>query len=60
MHWFRAPGATAAQPMPTVLMGPGWGQAGGSVGQSITTIGSTGGSMLTWPRSSLLKPTANG
>src|SRR6478609_211741 len=27
-HWFPVASATAAAPAPTVLMGPGWGQAG--------------------------------
>ena len=28
VHWFPQPDATADQPAPTVLMGPGWGLAG--------------------------------
>ena len=28
MHWFPAPDSSAGHPLPTVLMGPGWGQAG--------------------------------
>ncbi|MFM7271404.1 MAG: CocE/NonD family hydrolase [Actinomycetes bacterium] len=28
LNWFPNAGASAASPMPTVLMGPGWGQAG--------------------------------
>jgi ABC-2 type transport system ATP-binding protein len=28
MHWFPRPGASAAHPAPTILMGPGWGESG--------------------------------
>ena len=28
LHWFPVAGATAAHPAPTILMGPGWGEAG--------------------------------
>ncbi|HEV7524913.1 MAG TPA: alpha/beta fold hydrolase [Acidimicrobiia bacterium] len=56
MHWFAAPTATAAHRVPTVLMGPGWGQAGdtntsaaglfGSVG--IGALQKAGYNVLTW------------
>jgi ABC-2 type transport system ATP-binding protein len=54
-HWFPAPGASAAHPDPTVLEGPGWGEAGatkstgdilGSV--SITGLNNDGYNVLTW------------
>ncbi len=28
LHWFPVPTATSANPLPTVLMGPGWGESG--------------------------------
>ena len=42
MHWFRALGASAAQPAPTVLMGPGWGQAGDTNTSGVGLFGSLG------------------
>jgi ABC-2 type transport system ATP-binding protein len=57
MHWFPAPGATTTNPAPTVLMGPGWGEAGdtdttggdalfGGVG--IGSLRQAGYNVLTW------------
>ncbi len=61
MHWFPAPNASAAKPLPTVLMGPGWGQAGdtdtspanaggsGVVGAtSIASLRDAGYNVMTW------------
>ena len=42
MHWFTASGASAAKPAPTVLMGPGWGQAGDTNTSAIGLFGSLG------------------
>ena len=42
VHWFRTPRATAAAPAPTVLMGPGWGQAGDTNTHTIGLFGSLG------------------
>jgi ABC-2 type transport system ATP-binding protein len=42
MHWFHAAGASAAQPAPTVLMGPGWGQSGDTNTTSVGLFGSLG------------------
>ena len=60
-HWFPAPGASAAHRLPTVLMGPGWGQAGdtntaasdksgaGVVGATtIASLRQAGYNVLTW------------
>jgi ABC-2 type transport system ATP-binding protein len=60
-HWFPAPGTSAAHRAPTVLMGPGWGQAGdtntsagnasgaGVVGAtSIASLWQAGYNVLTW------------
>lgn len=55
-HWFPLPGATAEQPAPTVLMGPGWGLAGDTDPEGIGILGamSIGGlqkagyNVLTW------------
>jgi ABC-2 type transport system ATP-binding protein len=60
-HWFPAPGTSAAHRAPTVLMGPGWGQAGdtntsagnasgaGVVGAtSIASLWRAGYNVLTW------------
>jgi ABC-2 type transport system ATP-binding protein len=55
-HWFPLPGATAAKPAPTVLMGPGWGLAGDTDPDGIGVLGavSIGGlhkagyNVLTW------------
>jgi ABC-2 type transport system ATP-binding protein len=57
IHWFPLPGATASHPAPTVLVGPGWGEAGdtnvsggdalfGGVG--IGTLRKAGYNVLTW------------
>jgi ABC-2 type transport system ATP-binding protein len=56
VHWFPSAGASAQDPRPTVLMGPGWGLAGdsdpdapgilGSV--SIKTLNDAGFNVLTW------------
>jgi ABC-2 type transport system ATP-binding protein len=61
LHWFPAPKASAADPLPTVLMGPGWGQPGdtnaspanaggaGVVGAtSIASLREAGYNVLTW------------
>ncbi len=56
-HWFPLPGATAAHPAPTVLMGPGWSEPGdtdlsgtgdlfGTV--SIPDLQRAGYNVLTW------------
>jgi ABC-2 type transport system ATP-binding protein len=42
MHWFPTPQASAAKPAPTVLMGPGWGQAGDTNTKTIGLFGSLG------------------
>ncbi|MCU1465758.1 MAG: X-Pro dipeptidyl-peptidase family [Actinomycetia bacterium] len=42
MHWFRALGASAAHPAPSVLMGPGWGQAGDTNTSGVGLFGSLG------------------
>ncbi len=42
LHWFPAPAASAAQPLPTVLMGPGWGQAGDTDTKGVGLFGSLG------------------
>jgi ABC-2 type transport system ATP-binding protein len=42
MHWFPDPRATSAKPSPTILMGPGWGQAGDTNTSSIGLFGSLG------------------
>ncbi len=60
-HWFPAPGTSATHREPTVLMGPGWGQAGdtntspntgpgaGVVGAtSIASLWTAGYNVLTW------------
>jgi ABC-2 type transport system ATP-binding protein len=55
-HWFPLPDATAQTPRPTVLMGPGWGQAGDTDTQgigllgalSIKTLNDAGYNVLTW------------
>ena len=55
-HWFPLPGATAENPAPTVLMGPGWGLAGDTDPDGIGILGamSIGGlrtagyNVLTW------------
>ncbi len=57
MHWFPRPGASASHPAPTVLVGPGWGEAGdtnvsggdalfGGVG--IGSLRRAGYNVLTW------------
>ncbi len=56
MHWFPAPTATAAHPAPTVLMGPGWGEAGDTNTTAVALFGSVnigslqraGYNVLTW------------
>ena len=55
-HWFPLPGADAANPAPTVLMGPGWSLAGdtdvnavGVLGAvDIGTLRTAGYNVLTW------------
>ena len=55
-HWFPLTGATAAQPAPTVLMGPGWSLPGdtnvGAVGVlgalNISSLQTAGFNVLTW------------
>ncbi len=42
MHWFPASRATPPKPVPTVLMGPGWGQAGDTNTTTIGLFGSLG------------------
>jgi len=42
MHWFPAPTASAKHPEPTVLMGPGWGQAGDTNTSTVGLFGSVG------------------
>ncbi|MBV8463058.1 MAG: alpha/beta hydrolase, partial [Acidimicrobiales bacterium] len=57
VHWFPKPGASAAHPAPTVLMGPGWSESGdtdlsgngdlfGTV--SIPDLHDAGFNVLTW------------
>jgi ABC-2 type transport system ATP-binding protein len=56
IHWFPDPAATAEQPSPTVLMGPGWGLAGDTASSSVGILGSVdvqslraaGYNVLTW------------
>jgi ABC-2 type transport system ATP-binding protein len=61
LHWFPAPGASASHRLPTVLMGPGWGQSGdtntsagnasgaGVVGAApIASLWQAGYNVLTW------------
>ena len=61
MHWFPAPSASATHRLPTVLMGPGWGQGGdtntsagnasgaGVVGATpIASLRQAGYNVLTW------------
>ena len=56
VHWFPQPDATADQPAPTVLMGPGWGLAGDTEAEAIGILGSVdiaslrtaGYNVLTW------------
>ena len=61
MHWFPAPTASATRALPTVLMGPGWGQGGdtntaantasgaGVVGATtIASLWQAGYNVLTW------------
>jgi ABC-2 type transport system ATP-binding protein len=56
LHWFVAPGATVAHPLPTVLMGPGWGESGatnttdlGLFGaQTVGSLLKNGYNVLTW------------
>jgi len=56
MHWFPNANSSTAAPMPTVLMGPGWGQAGdtntGAVGLlgslSIGDLWKAGFNVMTW------------
>ena len=55
-HWFPVSSATPSDPAPTVLMGPGWGQAGDTNVDSIGFLGalniaslqSAGYNVLTW------------
>ena len=55
-HWFPLPAATAKDPKPTVLMGPGWSLAGdsdpdavGALGAvSIKSLNDAGFNVLTW------------
>lgn len=55
-HWFPLEGATAGEPAPAILMGPGWGQAGdtneGATGllgaASIASLREHGFHVLTW------------
>jgi len=56
-HWFPLPGATPAHPAPTILMGPGWGEAGDTdlsgTGDAFGTISipdlhAAGYNVLTW------------
>ena len=54
-HWFPAPGASASHPEPTVLEGPGWGEAGATLSTpailgslSITGLNNDGYNVLTW------------
>jgi ABC-2 type transport system ATP-binding protein len=56
IHWFPDPVASAADPSPTVLMGPGWGLAGDTASSSVGILGSVdvqslraaGYNVLTW------------
>ncbi len=56
VHWFPHPDASAQEPAPTVLMGPGWGLAGDTATDSIGILGSvdiatlrsSGYNVLTW------------
>ena len=57
LHWFPTPKATEADPAPTVLEGPGWGQSGSvDDGKATSFLGSTsvhglreaGYNVLTW------------
>ncbi len=56
LHWFPLAGASASLPKPTVLMGPGWGQAGDSNPNggdiegilTIATLNKAGFNVLTW------------
>ena len=57
INWFPQPGATTAKRLPTILMGPGWGQAGdtnvnatGVLGSplSIGSLWKSGYNVLTW------------
>ena len=56
VHWFPQPDATADQPAPTVLMGPGWGLAGDTEAEAVGILGSVdiaslrtaGYNVLTW------------
>ena len=56
VHWFPQADATAADPLPTVLMGPGWGLAGDSDPEAVGLLGSVsikslhdaGYNVLTW------------
>lgn len=56
LHWFPLPEATQEAPAPTVLMGPGWGQAGDSDPNgagiqgivSIKQLNDAGFNVLTW------------
>jgi ABC-2 type transport system ATP-binding protein len=61
LHWFPAPGASATHRLPTVFMGPGWGQSGdtntspgnassaGVVGAApIASLWQAGYNVLTW------------
>ena len=56
IHWFPDPAATAEEPSPTVLMGPGWGLAGDTASSSVGILGSVdvqslrgaGYNVLTW------------
>lgn len=55
-HWFTVAGASADDPRPTILMGPGWGQPGdtntdtvGVLGAiNISTLWEAGYNVLTW------------
>jgi ABC-2 type transport system ATP-binding protein len=55
-HWFPVDGATADEPAPTVLMGPGWGQPGDTNVAAAGVLGATsiarlrerGFNVLTW------------
>ena len=54
-HWFPAPGASASHPKPTILEGPGWGEAGATTSTpdvlgslSITGLNNDGYNVLTW------------
>jgi ABC-2 type transport system ATP-binding protein len=55
-HWFPRPGATAEQPAPTVLMGPGWSLPGDTNVEAVGVLGAinigslhaAGFNVLTW------------